>query len=135
MVDLLEEFGLVGRDKLSKIDEILAKLEGWVSDLESIKDRLKDRIDNSKDLDNSDVKLLITLIKQLNSSIELYGKYTGDLKNQNVNMNINMDYRDALMGVMGLFNNVLSEHPSIKVKFMDEARDKGLVYVRDLGGR
>ncbi len=128
--NLLDAFGLVGREKLSKLDEILRKLELWMSDLEGIKDRLKDKIDSSDDLDNRDVKLLISLINQLNRSIELYGKYTGDLKNQNINMNINMDYRDALMGILGILNESLVSVPSVRRKILEKAKEKGILFVR-----
>lgn len=129
MSDLLREFGLVDRSELKKIDVILGKLETWEEDLELIKDRLKEQLRDSKSLTARDVQAFTQMIKTLANLIELYGKYTGDLKNHNVNMNINMDYKEALQMYMGIFNEVAE--PSVKVKFLEKAKEKGIVYLRD----
>lgn len=128
-MDILREFGIASRENESKLNEILEKLEGWMGDLEGIKDTLKKNIETSDDLDYKKVKLMSDLIGRLSNMLELYGKYTGDLKNQSINMNVSLDYRDAMFAHLGLVNRVLTD--SQKKELLDLARENGLLFIRD----
>lgn len=128
MDDFLGHFGVVDSSEVKKIDEILDKLNGWVEDLDLIKSRLTEQLNNSDKLSSSDIKSLTSLIKTMANLIELYGRYTGDLKNHNVNMNINMDYKDALLAYVGIFNEVAPL--KVKSDFLVRAKERGLIYER-----
>lgn len=132
-MDVLNAFGLASRETESKLKEILSELEENKSDLQKIKSKMLEKIENSESLNNKDVKTLVELVNQLNKGIELYGRFTGDLKNQNVNMNVSLDYKDAIFAHLGLVNQILTDKQ--KEQLLQLAKENGLLFVRDTGNK
>ena len=130
-MDILNAFGLASRETESKLKQILADLEENKSDMQKIKEKMLDKIENSDELNNKDVKTLIELVNQLNKGIELYGRFTGDLKNQNINMNVSLDYKDAMFAHLGLVNQILTDKQKEQLLLL--AKENGLLFVRDTG--
>jgi len=128
--DFLSSFGVVDKESVSKLNDILLKIESYNALLEDILKRLKEKVDNDEVVDVKIVKLINETMAQLRPLIELYGRYTGDLKNQSINLSVNLDYKDALMAHISLFNEISDK--STKEKYLNLAKEKGLISYRKM---
>jgi len=87
-----------------------------IKELDDLKVRLKSLVDlvyveleTGSSLDSSRIKDLNSLIDRILKIVELVGKYTGDLRNRNENININLDATKSLLLYHKIASGLMSE--------------------------